>query len=169
MKIIKCWSFLCSLIILFLAGCGEPVEMPPTPLPTAVPPPEFSAGDWAISFSHEFPEEAWAVGVHRYQFFARCPVITLEDVITEWVFFEVVEDERLFDDPIYLRINGLSSGVLAPVTISKVHPQQKTVAVITFLGVSEQVAELAAENCEVLVRWDDKGPQLLTMGEAFLP
>lgn len=85
------------------------------------------------------------------------------------MFFEVVEDEQLFDDPIYLRINGLSADVLAPVTISTVHPQQKTVAVITFLGVSEQVAELAAENCEVLVRWDDKAPQLLSMGEAFLP
>ncbi len=169
MNSIKRWSFWMSLLIMILASCSGSAEIPPTPLPTAVPPPEFSAGDWAISFSHEFPEDAWAVGVHRYQFFARCPVITLEDVITDWVFFDIVEDEQLFDDPIYLRINGLSSGVLAPVTISTVHPQQKTVAVITFLGVSEQVAELAAENCEVLVRWDDKGPHILSMGEAFLP
>jgi len=158
-----------SFLLVLLMGCSEPVELPPTPLPTAVPPPEFSAGDWAISFIHEFPENAWAEGAHRYQFFARCPVITLEDVSTEWVFFKVTEEEKIYEDPIFLRINGLSQGVLAPVTMDTVHPEQPTVAVITFLGVSDHIAELAAENCEVFVRWDDKPPQQLTIGGVFLP
>jgi hypothetical protein len=158
-----------SLLLFLLTSCSQPRELPPTPLPTAVPPPQFSAGEWAISFSYEFPENAWADGVHRYQFFARCPVITLDDFNTEWVFVEVTDQEAMFEDPIYLRINGLSEGILAPVTMNTVNPEQQMVAVITFLGVSEHIAELAAENCEVFARWDDKPPQLLSMGKVFLP
>ena len=160
--------FWLAIFMLWLVGCREQAELLPTPLPTAVPPPEQEPGDWAISFSFEFPEEAWAIGVHRYQYFARCPVITLDDFSTEWIYFEVLDDEVLFEDAVYLRISGLSTGILAPATMDTINVQQKTVAVITFLGVSEHIAELAADNCEVLLRWDDKSPQLLTIGEVFL-
>jgi hypothetical protein len=164
------WLLLLSLLGIILSGCAGPTENLATPLPTAVPPAALAEqGDWAISFSYEFPGDAWGVGPHRYQFFVQCPVITLQDVSTEWIYFDVVEEAQTTSDMIYLRLSGLSTGILTPTNFNPIPSNQKTTAVITFLGVSEHVAELAAGNCEALVRWDDKTPQLLTMGDVFIP
>ncbi|MBC8508171.1 MAG: hypothetical protein ISR58_06380 [Anaerolineales bacterium] len=161
--------FLWSLVALLLAGCSTQTETVPTPLPTAIPPSaQDGYGDWAISFSHEFPEDAWGLGTHRYHFFVHCPIIT-DDVSTDWVYFEVLDEEEPSSETVFLRISGLSSGILTPININAIQMGQKTTAVITFLGVTEHIAEMAADNCEALVRWDDKSPQLLTIGETFIP
>ena len=166
----KRWLIVSLFISIILAGCNVQTEAPPTPLPTAIPPSEQAgAGDWAISFKHEFPEDAWAVGTHRYHFFVHCPIITQDDLSTEWVYFEVIDEGNPSEYMVYFRLSGLSSGILTPININAVQIGQKTTAVITFLGVTEHIAEMAAENCEALVRWDDKPPQLLTMGETFIP
>ena len=154
------WLFLLSLLVLSLAGCVGQAEPQPTQLPTAIPPGEQSAiGDWAISFSHEFPADAWAVGTHRYQFFVHCPIIATE----------VIEAGVAAEESVYFRLAGLSTGILAPINLTEIQAGQKTTAVITFLGVTEHVAEMAAENCDALVRWDDKPPQVMTMGDVFIP
>jgi hypothetical protein len=92
-----------------------------------------------------------------------------EDLITDWAWFDVVESTQLFSDPVYLRINGLSYGVLAPANIEVIHPEQETVAVVTLLGFPENVAQTAAEDCQGLIRYDDKPPLSLTPGEPFRP
>ncbi len=164
------WLFLLSLLVLSLAGCVGQAEPQPTQLPTAIPPGEQSAiGDWAISFSHEFPADAWAVGTHRYQFFVHCPIIATEDVSSDWVYFDVIEAGVAAEESVYFRLAGLSTGILAPINLTEIQAGQKTTAVITFLGVTEHVAEMAAENCDALVRWDDKPPQVMTMGDVFIP
>jgi len=146
---------------------SPPLAIPATMLPTAVPPEAF-AGSWAISFEYQFPPNSWAVGVHRYQFYIQCPVVNQEDFSSEWVLFDVSEDAILYNQLIYLRLSGLSTGILAPSDLLIVHPDQPTVAIITFLGLTEDVAKQASE-CEGLIRWDDKPPWLLTPGEPFRP
>ena len=167
----KQWLYVCLFISVFLAGRSAGTEVFPTPLPTAIPPSaqQDGSGDWAISFSYQFPEDAWGLGTHRYHFFVHCPIITQDDVSTEWVYFEVLDDDEPSTDTVFLRLSGLSSGILTPININAIQTGQKTTAVITFLGVTEHIAEIAADNCEALVRWDDKSPQLLTIGETFIP
>ncbi len=158
------------LLTIFLSSCAGQTQEVPIQLPTAIPPSELAEiGDWAISFSHEFPEDAWGVGTHRYQFFVHCPIITTEDVSTDWIYFDVLEDGQVADEMVYFRLAGLSTGILTPINLNAIQVGQKTTAVITFVGVTEHVAEMAAENCEALVRWDDKPPQILTIGEVFIP
>ena len=158
-----------GLLTCLLTACGEAATPYPTPLPTAVPPTEGEqTGSWAISFEYQFPPNSWAVGVHRYQFYIQCPVVNQEDFSSEWVLFDVSEDAILYNQLIYLRLSGLSTGILAPSDLLIVHPDQPTVAIITFLGLTEDVAKQASE-CEGLIRWDDKPPWLLTPGEPFRP
>jgi hypothetical protein len=158
---------LLGLVIFVLVACSTASSPKITPLPTAIPP-SGEPGGWAISFSYTF-ESGWGVSAHRYQFLVHCPAVMEEDLITDWVWFDVVESAQLSPDPVYMRINGLSYGVLAPASIEIIHPEQQTVAVVTLLGFPESTARTAAEDCQGLIRYDDKPPLSLTAEEPFRP
>jgi hypothetical protein len=158
-----------GLLAWLLTACGEAATPYPTPLPTAVPPiGGESTGGWAISFEYSFPQNSWAEGVHRYQFYVQCPVIDQNDFSSEWILFDVSEDAQRYDQPIYLRLSGMSTGILSPQNILIIHPDQPTTAIITFLGLTEDIARQASD-CEGLIRWDDKNPVLLTPSDPFRP
>lgn len=148
-----------------------PTALPQASLPTAVPP-EGPAliGDWAISFQYEFPATFWAIGDHQYGFFMDCQELGQEGG-SEWRVFQVTNFTAMLDEPIYLRLAGLSTGTLAPINLEAIHPDQVTIAIITFVGVTEQQAldAAASPDCEILVGWDGIRTQSLTAGEPFQP
>ena len=153
-----------------ISACGLQSAPAPTPLPTAVPPSgtQIEGGDWAVSFAHEFPEQLWASGVHRYKFQLNCPGI-LEDSDADWVYFDVLEEADVLPFPVYFRLHGLSTDVLAGQNVEALHPDQATIAVVTLVGLSEENTSYAIDNCICLFHWDADLFQLLTPGEPFIP
>jgi hypothetical protein len=172
---------LLSLAAVGLAACSAEIDEPPTPaaIPTAVPPvslptavaPDEITGLWAVSFQYAFPDNFWPIGQHQYGFFLDCPVLGQVDGSTEYRVFQVTNSVASFDGPIYLRLGGLSTGVLAPINVDSINPEQATAAVVTILGVSEEQARGASEanDCEVVVGWDGVGAENLMAGEPFQP
>jgi hypothetical protein len=172
--------FLIFFTTLFFTACSttnpatvqspQPTTAPPTLLPTAVPP-RNTPGTWAISFEYSFPSNFWDKGTHLYGFFVDCPTLIEETIGGEWRWFNATDEAQLFESPIFLRLAGLSHGLLAPIEIDTIHPEQATIAVVTILGVTLENVELATSSpdCEVLIRWDDKTPKNLVAGEPFQP
>jgi hypothetical protein len=171
-------GFFLVIIIFFMTACStttpttvqspQPTTAPPTLLPTAVPPRNIP-GAWAISFEYPFPSGFWNEGAHRYGFLIDCPILLEESIAGEWRWFNTVEEAQLVESPIFLRLGGLSYGLLAPIDRDTIHPEQTTIAVVTILGVTLEDAELAisSPDCEVLIRWDDKATEILSAGEPF--
>lgn len=159
--------FLFSMIV---SACGTQSTPISTPIPT-VPPtnvPQTERGDWALAFQFEIPPDLWAVGPHRYRIQVHCPDI-LEDFTTDWIYFDVVEDVQLQPSPVYLRLDGLSTGQLDPINLKDIHPQQESIAVISLIGLTEENIDLAIENCACLFRWDNDFIRVMEPQEPFLP
>ena len=155
---------------LALASCGATPTPVPTPLPTAVPPDSVQlAGSWAIGFQYEFPAGEFAKGVHRYRYWLHCPPFSAEDTNIDWILFEVSEEAELQPGPLYLRLHGLSPDPLTPSSHSTnaIHPDQQLIAVVHYVGLPRTVTEAAAEECEVMIFWDNIGRQLLMPMEPF--
>jgi hypothetical protein len=154
-----------------LAACGPAAEVP-TPLPTAVPPDlESDGGIWSLGFRYDFPGGTFGPGPHRYAFLIHCPVVYQEDLPSDWIRFEISEDVALQREPIYLRLQGLSSEPYNPTynTNNVMHPERPIVAVVYLVGLDRPAAELAATECEVIVFWDSVGRHSLIAQEPFLP
>jgi hypothetical protein len=141
-------------------------------LPTAIPPETF-VGSWAISFEYPFPENSWNIGIHRYGFYIDCPLLIQESYGSEWIFFNVTDDELLpvYQMPVYLRLGGLSLGPLAPISMDTIRPEQATIAVVTLLGITEEDAKLAttSSDCAIMMNWDGVSTETLSPGEPFQP
>jgi hypothetical protein len=160
-----------GMLALVVVGCGS-TPVPPTPLPTAVPPAgDAEDGGWALSFQHEFPAGTFGPGQHRYRYLIHCPVMSSEDTASEWYYFEISEEVIRQPDPLYLRMHGLSTDPFAPLQITNtmIHPERQIVAVVHVVGLSRPAAELASTGCEILIFWDNVGRQSLAAGEIFRP
>ncbi|HEX9674625.1 MAG TPA: hypothetical protein VGA07_01470 [Anaerolineales bacterium] len=164
---------------LALAGCAvvsgwaatRPTSMPPTPLPSAIPP----AGPpsiWALPFQYSFPPRFWSLGRHLYRFVIQCPELGFEGSPGAWRSFLVYDDAPGSRPTIYLRQVGLSTQPLGDPNRYYIHPEQVTVASVAFLGLGKQQAEqlTASPQCAVTVSWDHgAGSQILLAGEPYLP
>lgn len=154
-----------------LAACGPAAEVP-TPLPTAVPPDlESDGGIWSLGFRYDFPGGVFGPGRHRYAFLFHCPVVYQEDMPSGWIDFEVSQDVAPQPEPVYLRLQGLSSDLYNPTynTNRVIHPERPIVAVVYLVGLDRPAADLAAKECEVVVFWDSNGRHSLFAQEPFLP
>ena len=155
-------SFVLLVAGLLVVACGPAQPRPLLPeLPTAVQPRAnqllaSQGGAWAISFLHEFPADFWSSGPHEYALVTRCPILTGGGETATRQTFAVTEDAPLYNGPIYLRLGGLSQDVTDQIVepIQSIHPQQPTVAVVTFPGLPQEVLEAMAQECEVIVAWD---------------
>lgn len=165
-------STLFSLLLMawLAVACSPASNLPKEGLPTAVPPNAVS-GQWAIPFEHEFPVGFWAEGLHRYGFLFSCPAMDAGTSGSEWRIFEVTNESPVQEDPVYMRLQGLSFGRLSTTHFDIIHPDQKTVALVTFLGLSEETAREASSSadCEVVMRWDDVAAEALTPGIPYQP
>ena len=72
---------------------------------------------------------------------------------------------------LYLRLHGLSADPFNPTVIAndQIHPDRPIVAIMHFVGLTQQTAEMARDACEAIVLWDAFGRQQLTPGEPFQP
>lgn len=159
------------LLGLVLAGCsGLSGAERPTPLPTAVPP-KYTPGVWGIGFEYEFPTGFWEEGPHQYAYRIDCPDLFGEDSTSSWQPFTVTQDVGLMPLAAYMRSYGLSRDAWKPIDWAGpyIHPRQFTIAVVYIVGVPEEVAERAAEECQAHVLWDEHFSQTLAPMEPFLP
>lgn len=141
-----------------------------TPLPTAVPPDSTTGGGYAVTFRYEFPDGHWHLGDHSYGFLIECPELAY-DFSTEWLIFKVTEEVDLLNFPLYLRLNGVSIEPYAPSYMQDfvIHPDQATAAVVHLVGLSEEQAELAQNECEMLIAWDQSSPKSMEADDVFKP
>ncbi|MCD4802616.1 MAG: hypothetical protein K8R16_06705 [Anaerolineales bacterium] len=176
-------TFILIGVLLFTCtACTAPDEVEaPTPtlssllmsLPTAVPP-EFdpgAAGDLALSFTYEFEKESIPLGLHRYGYMISCPAITSGVTGSDWISFIVSENEELLNIPVYLRFAGMSTDPLSGYQVFNLHPDQEIIAVVTFMGISEETVQIVSgsTDCDVIIRLDDVLNFNLVPGEPYKP
>jgi len=175
--------FLWILLLPVLVGCAsqatepeatvaEPtIELPmPESLPTAVQPKSVGS-NWAISYQHSMPTGFWSEGVHTYGFLMTCPFLGQIETGTEWQQLKVSDSAPLLPDPVYLRLSGQNTGPMNDIIVDAINPAQETIAVITIVGVSEDNANKAfnSPDCQVVMRWDSKGTEILEPLPPFQP
>ena len=150
-----------------------PVPPLPLTLPTAVPPEVApgAAGDLALPFTYEFEKESIPLGLHRYGYMIHCPAISNEVTGSSWISFIVSENEELLDNPVYLRLAGMSTDPIGGFQVFNLHPDQEIIAVVTFVGISEETVKIISDSpdCEVIIRLGDKSSLKLVPGEPYLP
>jgi hypothetical protein len=182
MRLSALWILLAGTILLASSACAvQPVvETPtptlpplPTPLPTAVPPeiPAGAPGDLALPFIYEFEKGSIPMGFHRYGFLVSCPGLTTGVTGSDWINFTVSQTEELIEGPVYLRLAGISTDPLGGRQVFNLHPDQEIIAIVTFIGVTEESAQQARESqdCEIIIRLDDKSTLKLLPGETYKP
>ncbi len=160
-----------ALLTVLLVGCAANASAPRvTMLPTAVPPSARPSSVWAVAFAREFPPRFWPAGAHTYTLLVHCPPLEQPDRTSPPHTFVVDADGVLQEDPIYFRLGGPSYDQVAPIGLgTAIHPDQKTVAVVTIVGIPQTVTKQVQEECEVLIRWDGQLPQSLAPQEPFQP
>jgi len=182
MKKIGLALFLIGVFLVTCTACMGPNEVEgPTPtdlplplsLPTAVPPDTApgTAGDLALPFTYEFEKESIPLGLHRYGYMINCPAISNGITGSDWISFIVSETEELLDFPVYLRLAGMSTDPLGGYQVFNLHPDQEIIAVVTFMGISEETVKIVSDSadCEVIIRLGDKSSLKLVPGEPYLP
>lgn len=149
--------------------------VPPLPvsLPTAVPP-EISLGaqgDLALPFTYEFEKDSIPLGLHRYGYMINCQAIFNDITGSSWISFIVSENEELLDSPVYLRLAGMSTDPIGGYQVFNLHPDQEIIAVVTFVGISEETVTIISDSsdCEVIIRLDEKSSLKLMPGESYSP
>jgi hypothetical protein len=70
---------------------------------------------------------------------------------------------------VFLRIAGLSIDRLGAPTVTTIHPEQPTVAVVTIAGIAEEDLEQVRNECGVLMSWDLHPVEVLQPQEPFQP
>jgi len=153
---------------LLLAGCAQPTPLEGIDLPPASIPADIDPAQWAVGFSHDFGPGFWDEGPHAYQLFLDCPNVEQARVNSEVVLFAAGPDFPTYDDPVHLRIAGLSTTPLGPSDVTFVNPEQTTIALVTVVGLSQtQVDEVS--GCAGEVFWDEGSSAPLRPGEPFRP
>jgi hypothetical protein len=128
-------------------------------------------GDLALPFTFVFEKGSIPMGFHRYGYLISCPGLTTGATGSDWINFTVSQTEELIEGPVYLRLAGISTDPLGGRQVFNLHPDQEIIAVVTFIGVSEESAQIARESqrCEVIIRLDDRSTIKLQPGETYKP
>ena len=162
-------ALLLAVVALAAAGCSsqeplEGIDLPPASVPEAIEP-----SSWAVTFSHDFAPGTWSEGTHAYELALACEAILDEPTRTQPLFFDVLSRTEVFDQPIYLRVVGLSHFLMAPQTLITIDPEQPTKAALTIIGVSEVDAIQATQSCAGAVFYDGLDPVPLVPQQPFRP
>lgn len=154
--------------LLLVAGCAQREPLQGIDLPPASMPDDIDSAQWAIAFAHDFGPGFWEQGPHAYQLFLDCPATDETSAESDVILFVAGSDVDTLDDPVHLRLAGLSTTALGPPNMKSVSTDQNTRALITAIGLSDEQVE-TAETCEGIVYWDDGKSAPLQPGEPFRP
>lgn len=141
----------------------EGIDLPPASIPDNIDP-----ANWAVAFSHDFGPGFWEEGPHAYQLFLDCDHVGEAQTESEVILFAAAPDVPSFDDPVRLRIGGLSTTAMGSADVRLVSTGQHTIALVTVVGLGEDEAE-AASQCTGEVYWDAGESALLQPGDPFRP
>ena len=156
-----------TVTLLLASACAVQPELAGADLPLAEKPDTVEQATWGLPFAVEFPAGYWEAGAHRYRFLIDCPVLEAE-VESLPVEFRVTPLTPTLNKTVYLRMAGLSDGIMMPANVRAIHPDQATTAVVTFLGLSQATID-EASSCEGLVEFDGDRAELMQPGEPFRP
>lgn len=145
------------LVLGSLVGCASSLS----PVNVAREP----GGTLAVSFTHTFPPGFWQEGEHAYRLVITCPTQHVGPPVAS---FTVSSDAPSLGT-VYLRIDGPGSRLLSPSDVSRVHPDDTTVAVVTLAGMTESAAEEARSGCSGSIVYDGLDPETLEPGRVFSP
>lgn len=159
---------LATALLLALAGCAASPELEGIDLPPASMPDDIDSAQWAVPFSHEFGADFWTEGPHVYQLVLDCPGIGQDRVESQLVAFRAGSEHPTIDQPVHLRLSGLSTTTMGTPDLQFVSTMQDTIALLTVVGITEGQRD-AAEECTGEVRWDDGQSAPLLPGEPFRP
>ena len=144
------------------------LELAGSDLPLADQPDTVEQDTWGLPFMVELPPGYWAVGAHRYRFVVKCPALVTE-VESIPVEFRVTTLTGTLDQTVFIRLMGLSDGIMMPANVGAIHPDQATTAVVTFLGLSQATIDEASESCAGVMEFDGDQTEPLLPGEPFHP
>ncbi len=157
------------MVTLVVAACSGEEPLQGIDLPPAEVPDEIEPEAWAVTFTHEFEPGSWSEGTHVYSLALACDAILDEPTRTDPLSFDVTSPEQVFEQPIYLRVVGLSHSVMGPQTLTTIDPQQPTTAALTIIGVPEADAIEATETCAGAIFFDEEEPLPLIPQAPFRP
>jgi len=137
------------IIALLTAACGSEVAG----LDEAPRPESFEVGPWAVEFSLDLEPGFWDVGPQRYQIWLECEPLGPR----QWSQhnFEADEDSGIIEHDVYVRLYGLSVHKTGPTGIKHINTEQPTIALVTVLGLAQDTAIEAAEECVAELRLED--------------
>jgi hypothetical protein len=122
----------------------------------------------AVQFTRTFDAGHWDPGNHGYRLAVTCPELGTE-IEPPVVRFNVDPVERLVDERVWLRFDGLSTTSLSPADLTAINPDQPTTAVMTLVGLTQAQAATAVADCAASVVYDGSEPRSLVAGEPFTP
>lgn len=129
------------VLALLTAACGSGVAG----LEEAPRPETFEGGPWAVDFTLDLEPGFWEVGRHRYQIWLECEPLGPR----QWSQhnFEADQDSEIIEDDLYVRLYGLSVHKTGPTGIKQINSDQPTIALVTVLGLTHEMAAEASEDC----------------------
>lgn len=154
--------------LFFVGACAQSERLEGVDLPPASIPDDLDPAQWAVAFSHDFGPGFWDEGPHAYQLFLDCPEVEQARVDSEVVLFAAGPDVPTYDEPVHLRIAGLSTTAMGPSDVSLVNPEQTTIALVTVVGLSQAEVD-AVSRCAGEVFWDEGSSAPLQPGKPFRP
>ena len=141
------------VLLLGVAACSQAPPLEGIDLPPASLPDTLEESIWAIAFSHEYEPGFWEEGAHSYSLHLECEPAMDQPLETEELPFVSDPGAPVFATPVYLRLAGLARSQFAPPSLTTIHPDQPTKAIVTVIGVAEEDIEAASE-CAGEIRYD---------------
>ena len=159
-------AIIISALVLVACGSDEPLagsDLEPAEVPTNVEP-----ATLALPFRVDLPGGYWEEGAHRYRFIIDCPHLG-DPLESSPVEFRVTQLTRTIQGPVYLRLSGLSTGIMMPANVGAIHPTQPTIAVVSFLGLDQTTVDAATAECSGLMEYDGGVTEVISPAAPFRP
>lgn len=160
---------LIPITLVLVAACASQVELSGLDLPVAATPAAVEQSTWGLPFVAEFPPGYWAEGGHRYRFVFDCPVLPNPEFASPAIDFRVTTLTPTLNGPVYIRVVGLSDGIMMPPNVGAIHTEQRTIAAVTFLGLDQETIDAATADCIGTMEFDGGTTEPMLPGEPFRP
>ena len=154
-------------VSILLGACAGDPPLEGIDLPVAETPASVAENLWALPFVAELPAGYWSAGQHRYRFVIDCPALG-DPVESNAIEFMATPLIPTLQGPVYIRLSGLSDGIITPANVPSINPDQETIAAVTFMGLSLDTIDQAVA-CEGTMEFDGGQAEAMRPGEPFRP